>query len=101
VLTGGELFVILDLHRQGLSVSAIARRLDLDRRRCASTSSEGWIRPCNGPRAPRPTKIDPYIAFCGIGSRGTTHRLIEAAFAAEQAGTDVAARVVLQHDHGD
>ena len=32
MLKTGELFVILELHRQGLSVSAIARQLDLDRK---------------------------------------------------------------------
>jgi transposase len=38
VLRLGELIVILDLHRQGLTVSAIARRMGLDRktmRKCA------------------------------------------------------------------
>lgn len=32
MLIPGELFMIMDLHRQGLSVSAIARRLELDRK---------------------------------------------------------------------
>lgn len=62
MLTGGELFV-LDLHRAGLSVSAIARRLDLDRKTVRKYIERGLEPPQYGPRAPRPTKVDPYIAF--------------------------------------
>jgi hypothetical protein len=32
VINLGELVMILDLHRQGLTVSAIARQLELDRK---------------------------------------------------------------------
>ena len=63
VLTAGELFMILDLHRQGLSVSAIARRLDLDRKTVRKYISRGVEPPVYGPRAPRPQKIDPYVEF--------------------------------------
>jgi transposase len=55
--------MILDLHRQGLSVSAIARQLDLDRKTVRKYIARGLEPPVYGPRAPRPTKIDPYIPF--------------------------------------
>jgi hypothetical protein len=42
VLIPGELFMIMDLHRQGLSVSAIARWLALDRKTFVSTSLGDW-----------------------------------------------------------
>jgi transposase len=57
--------MILDLHRQGLSVSAIARRLDLDRKTVRKYIARGLEPPVYGPRAPRPMKIDPYVAFLG------------------------------------
>jgi transposase len=63
MLTGGELFVILDLHRAGSSVSAIARRLDLDRKTVRKYIERGLEPQRYGPRAPRPTKVDPYIPF--------------------------------------
>lgn len=65
MLIAGELFMIIDLHRQGLSVSAIARRLDLDRKTVRKYIARGLEPPVYGPRAPRPTKIDPYVAFLG------------------------------------
>lgn len=63
MLTTGALFMILDLHRQGLSVSAIARRLDLDRKTVRKYIARGLEAPAYGPRAPRPQKIDPYLEF--------------------------------------
>jgi transposase len=63
VLTAGELFMILDLHRQGLSVSAIAKRLDLDRKTVRKYIARGLEPPTYGPRDPRPQKVDPYLAF--------------------------------------
>jgi transposase len=55
--------VILELHRQGLSVSAIARRLDLDRKTVRKYIQRGVEPPVYGPRAPRPMQIDPYVPF--------------------------------------
>ena len=55
--------MILDLHRQGLSVSAIARRLDLDRKTVRKYIERGLEPPTYGPRAPRPMKIEPYLGF--------------------------------------
>jgi transposase len=63
VLKARGLFMILDLHRQGLSVSAIARRLDLDRKTVRKYIACGVQAPAYGPRAPRPQKIDPYVEF--------------------------------------
>ena len=40
----GEVVMILELHRQGVSVSAIARQVGLDRGRCTNTSSVAWGR---------------------------------------------------------
>jgi transposase len=55
--------MILDLHRQGLSVSAIARRLDLDRKTVRKYIARGLEPPSYGPRAPRPQKVDAYLPF--------------------------------------
>jgi Winged helix-turn helix len=41
VIKLGELVMILDLHRQGLSVSAIARQLCVDRKTVRSTIAKG------------------------------------------------------------
>lgn len=63
MLTTGGLFMILELHRQGLSVSAIARRLDLDRKTVRKYIARGLEPPAYGPRAPRPQRIDAYLGF--------------------------------------
>lgn len=55
--------MILDLHQQGLSVSAIARRLKLDRKTVRKYIERGLEPPVYGPRAPRPQKLDPYLPF--------------------------------------
>jgi transposase len=57
------MFMILDLHRQGLSVSAIAKRLDLDRKTVRKYIARGLEPPIYGPRDPRPQKVDPYLPF--------------------------------------
>src|ERR1700720_1521596 len=44
VIKLGELVMILDLHRQGLSVSAIARHLCIDRKTVRSAIAKGWSR---------------------------------------------------------
>ena len=55
--------MILDLHRQGLSVSAIARRTGLDRKTVRKYIAAGLEPPAYGPRQPRPTKVAPFRAF--------------------------------------
>jgi len=63
VLRPGECFMILDLHRQGMSVSGIARRLGLDRKTVRKYIARGMEPPIYGPRAPRAQKIDCYLPF--------------------------------------
>lgn len=63
MLTAEGLLMILDLHRQGMSVSAIARKLDLDRKTVRKYIARGLEPPAYGPRAPRPTKLERYVPF--------------------------------------
>ena len=56
----GELVMILDLHRQGLSVSAISRQCGLDRKTVRRYIERGLEPPAYGPRKPRPTLLDPF-----------------------------------------
>jgi transposase len=55
--------MILDLHRQGLSLSAIARRTGMDRGTVAKYVKCGLEPPRYGPRNPRPTIITPVEAY--------------------------------------
>lgn len=59
----GELVVILELHQQGLSVSAIARRTGLHRETVRKYVERGLEAPAYGPRLPRPTKLMPFEHF--------------------------------------
>ncbi len=59
----GELVMILDLHRQGLSVSAIARRTGLDRKTVRKYIAAGLEPPAYTPRKPRPTKVAAFHAY--------------------------------------
>ncbi|MDW9646535.1 hypothetical protein GOB48_33520 [Sinorhizobium meliloti] len=43
VIKLGEMMVILDLHRQGLSVSAIARQTGADRKTVSATNSPPFL----------------------------------------------------------
>jgi transposase len=52
-----ELIVILELHQQGMTVSAIARRTGLHRGTVAKYIARGIEPPIYGPRLPRPTKL--------------------------------------------
>ena len=58
----GEAIMILELHRQGLSVSAIARRLGTDRKTVRKYIARGLEPPLYGPRQPRPRALDPFTA---------------------------------------
>jgi len=55
--------MILDLHRQGLSVSAIARQCGLDRKTVRRYIERGLEPPSYGPRKPRPTLLDPFTGY--------------------------------------
>ena len=59
----GELMMILDLHRQGLSVSDIARRTGFDRKTVRRYIARGLEPPAYTPRPPRPTLLDPYCGY--------------------------------------
>ena len=55
--------MILDLHRQGLSVSDIARRSGFDRKTVRRYIARGLEPPAYTPRPPRPTLLDAYRAY--------------------------------------
>ncbi len=59
----GVLVMILDLHRQGLSVSAISRQCGLDRKTVRRYIERGSEPPAYGPRKPRATLLDPFTAY--------------------------------------
>ena len=48
----GDVVMILDFHRQGLSVSAIARQLECDRKTVRKYIERGLKAPAYGPRQP-------------------------------------------------
>ena len=60
----GEAMMILELHRQGLSVSAIARRTGRDPKTIRKYIEHGVEVPIYGPRkVGRPSKIGPFLEF--------------------------------------
>ena len=59
----GELVMILDLHRQGLSVSAIARRVGIDRKTVRKYIERGLEPPRYGPRQPRARRLEPFEMY--------------------------------------
>ena len=59
----GGVVMILDLHRQGLSVSAIARESGLDRKTVRRYIERGLEPPRYGPRKPRPRLLDPFAGY--------------------------------------
>ena len=59
----GEVVMILDLHRQGLTVSAIARELGIDRKTVRKCIARGLEPPVYGPRKPRQRVIDPFVPY--------------------------------------
>src|SRR5215813_11141968 len=63
VIRLGELVMILDLHRQGLSVSAIARQLERDRKTVRKYIERGLEPPAYGPRRPRSTVVTPFAPY--------------------------------------
>jgi transposase len=63
VVTLGELMMILDLHRQGLPISAIARQLGIDRKTVRRYILRGLEPPAYGPRPPRHRSTDPFLPY--------------------------------------
>ncbi|MEG3174035.1 IS21 family transposase [Sphingomonas sp. ZB1N12] len=59
----GDLMMILDLHRQGLKVAAIARQAGVDRKTVRKYIARGLEPPCYGPRQPRTRVIDTHVAY--------------------------------------
>ena len=55
--------MILDLHRQGLSVSAIARRVGTDRKTVRKYIERGLEPPIYQTRQPRPAKVTPFHPY--------------------------------------
>jgi len=58
-----ELIVILDLHKQGLTISAIAERTGLDRKTVRKYIERGLEAPVYGPRQPRVRLMDAYAHY--------------------------------------
>src|SRR5215216_4653064 len=64
VIQLGEMLMILDLHRQGLSISAIARRTGRDPKTIRKYVARGLEPPAYGPRrVGRPGKLAPYLDY--------------------------------------
>src|SRR5271169_3983311 len=63
VIQLGELVMILDLHRQGLTVSSIARRVGIDRKTVRKYIERGLEPPAYGPRKPRARRLEPFQAY--------------------------------------
>jgi transposase len=59
----GEIAMILELHRQGVSVSAIARQVGLDRKTVHKYIERGLEPPMHGPRPPRASKIASFTRY--------------------------------------
>lgn len=59
----GELMMILDLQRQGLSVSAIARQLGIDRKTVRAYIAKGLAPPAYKPRPSRPGIVAPFKTY--------------------------------------
>ncbi len=60
----GRNLLILDLHRQGLSVTAVAQRTGRDPKTKRKYIERGLEPPAYGPRqAGRPSKLAPYLAY--------------------------------------
>src|ERR1700716_4193327 len=59
VVRVGELVMIMELHRQGLSLTAIGRQLGIDRKTVRRYIALGLEPPTYGPRPPRQRSTDP------------------------------------------
>src|SRR5271165_7637150 len=59
----GEVVMILELQRQGVSVSAIARRVGLDRKTVRRYIAQGLEPPAYGPRQPRISQLQRFESY--------------------------------------
>lgn len=55
--------MINDLHKQGLSISAIARKVSCDRKTVRKYLETGLEAPVYGPRQPRPRVVEPFEVY--------------------------------------
>lgn len=55
--------MIMELHRQGLSPTAIARQLGIDRKTVCKYIALGLEPPTYGPRSPRPKSTDGFLPY--------------------------------------
>ena len=69
VVTLGELVMILELHRQGLKVSAIARQTGLDRKTVRKYIARGLEPPIYGPRQPQQKSTAPFRSYSARAPR--------------------------------
>lgn len=58
-----EIFLIHDLKKQGLSITAIARKVGCDRKTVRKHLERGMEAPVYGPRPSRPRVVEPYEAY--------------------------------------
>ena len=63
VIKLGELVMILELHRQGLKISAIARQLGMDRKTVRRYIERGLEPPSYGPRPRQQKSTDPFLPY--------------------------------------
>ena len=63
MITLGEVVMILDLHRQGLSISEIARRLDIDRKTVRTYLAKWLEPPAYKKRASAPGIVEGYAPY--------------------------------------
>lgn len=58
-----EIVLIHDLKKQGLSISAIGRKVGCDRKTVRRHLDRGLEAPVYGPRVPRPRAVEPFEAY--------------------------------------
>ena len=63
MVTLGEVVMILDLHRQGLSISQIARRLGIDRKTVRTYLAKGLEPPAYKKRAAAPGVVEAFASY--------------------------------------
>ena len=63
VVNLGELMMILELHRQRLTVSAIARQFGVDRKTVRKYIARGLEPPAYGPRPVQQKSTDPFLPY--------------------------------------
>ena len=101
----GELVMIMELHRQGLSLTAIGRQLGIDRKTVRRYIALGLEPPTYGPRAPRPRATDaflPYLrdrlaAYPGLTAVRLCRELRQHGFAGSYTGVKRAVRKLPAH----